>query len=77
MLLFFRMPLAYLIPWGFSTMGQWGGKTGWPGYWALVLALWSATWGLAWLTDRIYKRVDAKLPSLPSSALPTRSVGGP
>lgn len=65
MLLFFRMPLAYLIPWGFSITGTWGNKCGWAGYWALVLVLWSATFGLAWLTDRIYKRLDAKLPSLP------------
>ncbi len=67
MLLFFRLPLGYLIAFGFSFNSWWGEKCGWGRYALLVVVLWVGTWALTWLTDQVYRRVDRRLPSLPGA----------
>ena len=49
MLLFFRI-------FGLSFARFWQDRATWPQYWALLAALVAMTFGLTWLTDRVYQR---------------------
>jgi len=55
-LLYFRLPLV-----GFSFNAWWGKSCDWPKYWALTALLIGITYLLVLLTDRVYRKVDAKL----------------
>jgi uncharacterized membrane protein len=59
-LLYFRLPPIY-----FSFSAWWGQSCGWGKYAALTAVLIGCTFVLVLLTDRIYRWVDARLPSLP------------
>ena len=55
-LLYFQLPFV-----GFSFNAWWGKSCEWPKYWALTAVLIACTYGLVLLTDKVYRRVDAKL----------------
>ncbi len=55
-LLFYRVPFV-----GFSFNAWWGQSCGWLKYAGLTAVLIACTYGLVLLTDRVYRRIDAKL----------------
>lgn len=62
-LLYFRPPPIY-----FSFHAWWGDTASWEKYWALTAVLIGLTWVLVLLTDKVYRRVDAKLTGKPTPA---------
>ena len=56
MLLFYRVA-------GFSFHAVWGDRLTWAGYWPVLALLIAMTFGLTWLVDQIYRRVDAWISS--------------
>lgn len=62
-LLYYRLPPLY-----FSFNAWWGATCSWEKYWALAALLIACTFGLVLLTDRVYRWVDKRLPSLPRPA---------
>lgn len=59
MLLFFRVG-------GFSFERAWGNSLSWPGYWPVLALLIACTFVLTWMTDQVYRRVDARISARPS-----------
>ncbi len=59
---FFHEALLYyqVLGLGFSFNAWWGKSCDWPKYWALTALLIGCTWGLVLLTDKVYRRIDAK-----------------
>ncbi|MGA9525994.1 MAG: heparan-alpha-glucosaminide N-acetyltransferase domain-containing protein [Myxococcaceae bacterium] len=54
---FFHEALLYYPVFGFSFQAQWGYQSGWGQYAVLTLALIAVTFGLCWITDRVYRGV--------------------
>ena len=63
---FFHLNLLYyqLFGLGFSLNAWWGGRCDWLGYGWLVQWLILATFVLAWATDKIYRRANARIDAL-------------
>ena len=77
---FFHQELLYYRPWPFyfSFNAWWGSTCGWGKYWALSGLLIGLTFVAVVLTDRVYRFVDQRLPSLPKATAPAaRSAEGP
>ena len=71
---FFHEALLYYRAWPFyfSFNAWWGKSCGWGKYWALTALLIACTYVLVLLTDRIYRWVDKRLPSIgPNPQRPT------
>jgi len=55
---FFHEALLFKRVFGLSFEALWGGRCGWPFYWALTALLVAMTFALSWLTDRAYRVYD-------------------
>jgi hypothetical protein len=73
---FFHESLLYYRarPFYFSFDAWWGHSCTWEKYWALAALLIGCTFVLVLLTDRVYRWVDQRLPSLPSGPKPSVPV---
>ena len=66
---FFHEMLIYHEVRGVSLARLAGGRCGWAGFAAFVVALIAATAALAWLTDRVYRRLDRRSAPRPVAAV--------
>ena len=71
---FHQMLLFYRLFGHLSFNAFFSDRADWPLYWLLTALLLSMTYGLLWLTDKAYRWVDARLPSLPAPAPVTHSA---
>jgi uncharacterized membrane protein len=63
---FFHEALIYYRVFGFSFAAVWRDACGWPKYLALLACLLALTTVLTWITDRVYRVLDAKTKPAPA-----------